>query len=120
MGDVEDLGEYLCFVEGDRQPPSPLRTRKIGSNANRDADHTSSHASIDIPPPATRGHVSVVTCPYHGWTFRLDTGECISGRSGNWRSAPRQPVYPTRFTAEGELEIAFPSFDQTVFEDVDF
>ncbi|GIW89072.1 MAG: hypothetical protein KatS3mg108_3396 [Isosphaeraceae bacterium] len=39
----------------------------------------------------------VVTCPWHGWQFDLETGRCLTGR------AVQQPVYPVRIEGEDVL-----------------
>lgn len=53
------------------------------------------HAGLPISDgPVMDG---TVTCPYHGWTFSLETGE---GPAGS-----QVATYPVRETAEGMIEV---------------
>ena len=92
---------------------------------------------IDGSEPNPLSRIPCVKCPFHGWTFRLDTGACVVGPIDPTTVAP-QLVYPVRASTEvvmvdvtlpnGDigkeedrfLEVGFQDFNSSVFEDEDF
>lgn len=55
-------------------------------------------------------------CPWHKWTFDLDTGRCITpkGREISART------YPVKVNPSGEIRIGFDSFGPSAFAEQDF
>ena len=53
-----------------------------------------------------------VSCPWHGWTFRLRDGAGVGNQAGK-----TQPVFPTRFTQlVGEIEVGFQKLSSDLFD----
>jgi nitrite reductase (NADH) small subunit/3-phenylpropionate/trans-cinnamate dioxygenase ferredoxin subunit len=62
------------------------------------------------------GGTPCIACPWHGWRFNLDTGQCLH------KDEYAQQVYPTRVD-RGEISVGFDEIDQSQFgasEDLDF
>ena len=56
-----------------------------------------------------------VTCPWHGWKFKLDSGECTHTEDYV------QSVYPCKVSDENEVLVGFKGFCSNQFEkDLDF
>ena len=59
------------------------------------------HCTHESRPPAEgRFADGCVTCPWHGSTFRLADGKVVRGPA-----AASQPVYETRVTDGGKIEV---------------
>ncbi|MBI4601722.1 MAG: nitrite reductase (NAD(P)H) small subunit [Planctomycetes bacterium] len=79
--------------------------REIGLFSVEGKMHAIDHVCPHKKGPLARGTVvdGIVTCPLHGWTFRLETGECVS------RPGARVAVYPVRVNAAGKVEVLLSS-----------
>ena len=55
-------------------------------------------------------------CPWHKWTFNLDTGHSISPKGRNLIAK----TYPVKVSPAGEIRIGFDSFGPSAFEQLDF
>ena len=71
----------------------------------------------DLVTPGVAGSGACVSCPYHGWTFDLQTGKCHvqEGESDLF-----QNVFPTKVNENGLIMIGFKEISPNAFEEIDF
>ena len=118
--------EGVFCKDADNDIIRDLKTRELlfkRASASRDA--LLGALRLEVPDGVDEAELDspCISCPWHGWTFRLADGSGVGNQAGK-----AQPVYPTRVAhddpddpEDGEVEVGFTSLGDSLFDgDGDF